>query len=73
MQRVSSALNDFSNTRSILRADNHLSLFHGGYSVAGDTLFARGAEFILMARIDIRNNYIFPLECRSVRRGLVSV
>lgn len=35
-----------------------------------DTLlrFARGAEFILMvARIDIRNNYIFPLECRLFR------
>lgn len=41
-----------------------------------DTLlrFARGAEFILMvARIDIRNNYVFPLERRSVRGGVVSV
>jgi len=39
-----------------------------------DTLlrFARGAEFILMVvRIDIKNNYIFPLECRSVREEFV--
>lgn len=69
MQCVSS-LNNFSDTQ-VYRV---LAIIYLYFTEDSLLRFARGVEFILMvARIDIRNNYIFPLECYSVREGLIFV